>query len=70
MVIAIALCVVLLFVEREELGLTLVFAILGSLFLTGIALALFQVSPVFFLVIVAVVDICLVLRLYGDIAVR
>ena len=70
MLIAIILCVVLLLLEREELGLKAVFAVLGFLVLTGIALALLQVSPLFFMVIVAVVDICLVLRLYGDIAIH
>ena len=70
MLIAITLCVVLLLLEREQLGLITVFAILGFLVVAGIALAMFQVSPLFFSVIVAVVDICLVIRLYGDIAIR
>ena len=70
MLIAIILCVVLLLLEREQLGLITVFAILGFLVVAGIALAAFQVSSLFFSVIVALVDIYLVIRLYGDIAIR
>lgn len=66
----IVLCMVLLWVEREELGLITVLAIPAFIVLAGISLALFQVSPRFFGVIVVGVDICLVLRLYGDIAIR
>lgn len=70
MLFALVLCVVLLILEREELGLITVFAILGFLVVAGIALAAFQVSPLFFRVIVVGVDIYLVIRLYGDIAIR
>ena len=70
MLIAIVLCAVLLVVAREELGLITVFAILGFLVVAGTSLFLFQVSSLFFGVIVALVDIYLVIRLYGDIAIR
>ncbi len=69
MLFAIVLCAVLLVLEREELGLITVFAILGCLAVAGTSL-LFQVSPLFFGVIVVGVDIYLVIRLYGDIAIR
>ncbi len=69
MLFALVLCVVLLILEREELGLITVFAILGCLAVAGTSL-LFQVSPLFFCVIVVGVDIYLVIRLYGDIAIR
>jgi hypothetical protein len=70
MIIAIVLCAVLLVLAREELGLITVFAILGFLVVAGTSLFLFQVSSLFFGVIVALVDIYLVIRLYGDIAIR
>ena len=70
MLIAIVLCVVLLVLAREELGLITVLGILGFLVVAGTSLFLFQVSSLFFGVIVALVDIYLVIRLYGDIAIR
>lgn len=69
MLLALVLCVVLLVLAREELGLITVFAILGCLAVAGTSL-LFQVSPMFFGLVVVGVDIYLVIRLYGDITIR
>jgi hypothetical protein len=68
MLFAIVLCVALLVLEREELGLITVFSILGCLAVAGTSLLF--LSPLFFGVIVVGLDIYLVIRLYGDVAIR
>jgi len=68
MLFALVLCVALLVLEREELGLITVFAILGCLAVAGTSLLF--LSPLFFGVIVVGLDIYLVIRLYGDVAIR
>lgn len=70
MLFALACLVVLLVLAREELGLIGIVGTIGFLVVAAIVLAVLQASPLFFTTIVAVVDVFLVIRLYGDIAVR
>ena len=70
MLFALACLVALLWLAREELGLLGILGTLGFLVVAGVALGAFQVSPLFFTAILAVVDVFLVILVYGDIVVR
>jgi hypothetical protein len=71
MIVAIAALVVLLVVGRDELGLKDISGIVAFLIISGGLIALVHLQPVIFMAAVAVVDIYLILRIFGaDITIR